>query len=161
MTPDTTDPPPLRDLAVLLNRISRTLLRRFASRTGDGSLSSAQWLALIVLYRHGPMRQARLAELVWVEPISVSRTLDRMQRAGLIRRDPDPSDRRAHLVRVTDRAIQMLDVFDAATSILDEAFEGFDADDRRRLAGLLTRLGDNLGVPAGCGAPFEQDHGNE
>lgn len=151
--------PSLRDLAILLNRGSRALMRRFESRTGDGSLSSTQWLTLVMLYRHGAMRQARLAELLWVEPISVSRTLDRMQRDGWVCRDPDPTDRRAHLVRVTDRAAAALAGFDAAAGdILAEAFAGFDSPDRRTLAALLSRLNDNLGVPANCGAATHQDH---
>ncbi|MFV0409378.1 MAG: MarR family winged helix-turn-helix transcriptional regulator [Paracoccus sp. (in: a-proteobacteria)] len=140
-----------RAIGASLHRASRALRQQFEARTRDGALSSTQWLALVLLKKHGPMRQARLAELTGVEPISISRTIDRMQKGGWVTRQPDPDDRRAHLVCPTAQAERSLGGIDAAAQdIFAGAFKGFSAAELRGLADMLGRLNANLGAGSEC-----------
>ncbi|MBA3314134.1 MAG: MarR family transcriptional regulator [Planctomycetota bacterium] len=55
------------------------------------------------LAAHGEASQAEIAEMLRIEPSGVVRLLDRMERAGWIRRDADPGDRRKKIVRPTEK----------------------------------------------------------
>ena len=102
-------PPPPDSLGFLLTDATRAIRRRFEQRAACLGLSSSQWRLLMQLKRGGPLPQARLAELLEIEPISVSRLVDRMQEAGWVRREPDATDRRVKLVAPTEKAMQWPD----------------------------------------------------
>jgi len=59
--------------------------------------------ALSVLMRHGAVRLSVLSEHLHIAPRSTTEVVDGLEQRGLVRREPDPSDRRATLVAVTDR----------------------------------------------------------
>lgn len=136
---------PAHGFAITLHSATRLLTKRFEERTRDGSLTSAQWRLLVFLKREGQMRQARLAEALDIEPISVSRMIDRMEASGWVERLPDPEDRRARLVRVTPQA---RDAFagmgDIADAVYAEALAGFSRSEVEALVSLMNRMVANL-----------------
>ena len=67
--------PALDGFGLLLHDAARLLRRRFEARGGEYGLSSAQWRLLVKLVREGRAAQSRLAELLEIEPISVSEDL--------------------------------------------------------------------------------------
>jgi len=101
---DDTPIPDIARLPRLLRDASRGLSRRFEARTRDRGLSTTQWRLLGLVLADGPMTQAALADRLDVEPISVSRLIDRMETAGWVQRIPHPEDRRARLIIATDTA---------------------------------------------------------
>jgi len=132
-------------LALLLRSASRAMTRRFEERTRDRDLTAAQWRLLVYLLGNGPQPQARLAEQLEIEPISVSRLLDRMEQGGWVRRVPDPGDRRVRVVEPTERATASLSKMRGmADEIYAEALEGISDDERAQMMGVLRRLTDNL-----------------
>ena len=56
-----------------------------------------------VLSANGPMTQAQLAQLVWVQAQTMGKTLSRLEAHGHISRERSTSDRRSHVVDLTDR----------------------------------------------------------
>jgi DNA-binding MarR family transcriptional regulator len=68
---------------------------------GDADITLPQHRALVLLAAHGPQRMADLAALLGVNSSSATRHCDRLQRRGLVRRDPAPDDRRAVSVSLT------------------------------------------------------------
>jgi DNA-binding MarR family transcriptional regulator len=56
-----------------------------------------------VLSVHGPMTQAQLAQLVRVQAQTMGKTLSRLEAHGHISRERSASDRRSHVVTLTDR----------------------------------------------------------
>ena len=75
--------------------------RAFDERARVVGGTHAQWRVLAGLRRHPGIRQAPLAELFDVEPITMSRMIDRLQEGGFVERRADPQDRRAWLGLVT------------------------------------------------------------
>ena len=59
---------------------------------------------MVRLVKEEGVAQARLAELLEIEPISVSRLLDRMEEGGWIERRQDASDRRVRMIFPTDKS---------------------------------------------------------
>ena len=96
-------------IGFLLNDSARLFRRAFNARTRDTGITALQWRLLIYLRRHEGIRQGPLAELIEVEPITLSRMIDRLEEAGLVERRADPSDRRAWLLYLAPGADDLFD----------------------------------------------------
>ena len=72
-------------LGLLIHDAARLMRKRFEARASGHGLSSAQWRLLVRAAKEPGVAQARLAELLEIEPISVSRLVDRMEEAGWIK----------------------------------------------------------------------------
>ncbi len=144
----------------LLHDAARLLRKRFELRGRDMGLSSAQWRLLIRLLRDGPSTQARLAELLEVEPISISRLVDRMAAAGWVERHKDPNDRRVHIVAPTGKALSARELIrEIAGGVYAEATIGLGDDARGQMISSLRMIVANLSKcddPSG-GQPAHED----
>lgn len=127
-------------LGFLLHDASRLLRKRFEARAVGYGLSSAQWRLLVRVFKEEGVAQARLAELLEIEPISVSRLIDRMEEAGWIERRFDPADRRVRTIFLTERSRPIFGEMRAlAAEVYAEALEGLSEEQRRAtLLGLKT-----------------------
>ena len=73
------------------------------------------------------MRQIELAEMLDIEPITLSRIVDRLEDAGLVERLADPADRRAWRLHITAKAQPLVEKLHVlADDMIAEAFEGID-----------------------------------
>ena len=127
-------------LGFLLNDATRHLRKRFEQLGSAYGLSAAQW-RLLVTVKHGEgVPQARLAEILEVEPISVSRLADRMEEAGWIERRTDPADRRVRTIHGTAKSTKLFETLKSvAAEVYDEAFAGMSAAERKAvMSGLKT-----------------------
>ncbi|MBU0825442.1 MAG: MarR family transcriptional regulator [Alphaproteobacteria bacterium] len=132
-------------IGFLLNDSARLFRRAFNARTRDTGITALQWRLLIYLRRHEGIRQGPLAELIEVEPITLSRMIDRLEEAGLVERRADPSDRRAWLLYLAPGADELLTAMRATTDALNaEATEGLNSEEREQLAALVERVRANL-----------------
>lgn len=132
-------------LGFLIHDAQRLLRRRFEARGAEYGLSAAQWRLLVRLVKDEGAPQARLAELLEIEPISVSRLLDRMETGGWIVRRQDVNDRRIRMIFPTDKSRA---AFAAVKSIAGEVYEqalaGLSGEDRRALIRGLSCIVENL-----------------
>ena len=91
-------------LGLALHELSRLMRRTFEAKARQLGFTEGQWRVLWHLSRNEGLSQARLAELLEMQPISLVRVLDRLESAGLIERRPDPDDRRAVQLYPTEAA---------------------------------------------------------
>ena len=71
--------------------------------------------------------------------------LDRMEQSGLIQREPSPSDRRALLIRLTDKARALREDYDRISQRMNEMYYlGFTEAEIRQFESYLQRVLDNL-----------------
>jgi DNA-binding MarR family transcriptional regulator len=89
------------ETAARLRAVVGKLARRLNSLARGAGLTPSQLSALGVIARHGPIRLSELAEIENMNPTMVSRVVGALDEAGLVRRKPDPDDRRAGLLEVT------------------------------------------------------------
>lgn len=105
----------------------------------------SQLPVLVTLKQRKSLAQAELARIAQVEQSSMAQLLNRMERDGLIRRDPDPDDGRSRLVSLTETASRRMH---KARAIMDatseKALVGFDDHDLEQLRSLLSRINTNL-----------------
>lgn len=132
-------------IGFLLNDSARLFRRAFNARTRDMGITALQWRLISYLKRHEGIRQGPLAELIEVEPITLSRMVDRLEDAGLIERRADPTDRRAWRLHLTPRAAGLMsNARDLTETLTEEATEGLSAAELDQLVTLVERVRANL-----------------
>jgi len=103
------------------------------------------------LSRQPGLRQVELADKLDVEPITLSRIIDRLAEAGLVERTPDPADRRAWRLQLTDTAQPLIaKLRKLAEGLVDDAFKGLSDPELETMRDNLMRIRDNLAAAEGC-----------
>ncbi len=128
-------------LPYLLSDSARLLRRAFDARVRELGMTSPQARLLLILAVTEGENQGFYAERLEVEPISLTRMIDRMEESGLIERRRDPADRRIWRLFLTERAIQLIDqAKDSLRDLEEEMLAGFDAPQRQALAEMLETI---------------------
>ncbi|HET6158912.1 MAG TPA: MarR family transcriptional regulator [Dongiaceae bacterium] len=132
-------------IGFLVNDAARLMRRDFERRTRSLGLTRAQWQTLFHLHRNEGCNQATLADLLDVEPITLTRVIDRLASSGLVERRADPGDRRARLLFLGERAHPLLEELKAlGAETRETALAGISDDERTQLMTLLTKMRANL-----------------
>lgn len=87
----------------LLAAASRRVERDWDERLREIGLPHAGLIAIDILIRTGPTGADTVARTARVQPQTMSRTLERLERDGLVERSPHPDDRRRRVVTVTEQ----------------------------------------------------------
>jgi DNA-binding MarR family transcriptional regulator len=104
-------------------------------------ITPGQSRAVAVLMRHGVMRLSELSDHLRIAPRSTTEVVDGLQERGLVERRPDPVDRRATLVALTQAGQEVGEAIRTARAAEAERFfADLDADDRATLARILRTL---------------------
>jgi len=152
----------LREVSGLSVLFSQTI----ADRLGIGSTDLE---TLGILSRDGPVTAGRLAELTGLTTGAITGLVDRLERAGYVRREPDPSDRRRVIISWnSEREAELLPLFASMQRSMQQLYTrysdaelGLILDFIRRAAaaaqGEIARVRE-LAVPAA--APQEGSAGN-
>jgi DNA-binding MarR family transcriptional regulator len=83
-----------RDPLVLLHDVARMMRTKTDQRARAQGMTRAQWIILARVDRQPGLSQSELAAVCEVEPITVARLVDRLEKRGLLERRADPNDRR-------------------------------------------------------------------
>lgn len=117
-------------------------LRRLSKETlGPWEITPGQSRALGVLLRHGVMRLSELSEHLRIAARSTTEVVDGLQERELVERRPDPGDRRATLVALTDKGSSAGQAIrQARLAEAERFFGGLSRADRDDLARILRTL---------------------
>jgi DNA-binding MarR family transcriptional regulator len=128
-------------LGYLINRAARGFAGRLAEKLRAFDVGIGQWAVLVHLWSNDAMTQAQLARRVAIEQPTMVRTIDRMERDGLVTRTPDPNDRRASRITLTERGWNLRDaLIPLAADVNTEATHSLTEDEVATLRRLLARL---------------------
>ncbi len=94
----------------LVNRLARAYAQALADRLARHEISIAQWAVLLFLWAEDGPSQRSLSRSVAIDEATMARTLDRMERDGLVQRRRNRVDRRQQNVYMTGRAAGLRDV---------------------------------------------------
>lgn len=134
-------------LGFLLNDTSRLMRQSFERRiAGIGlQITPGEARALVYIAANEGARQSVIAERMGVEPMTVCGYIDRLEKCGLVGRQPDPDDRRAKNVRTTEAAnATIAAIRGEAKTLVEQAQAGLDADARSALTTALKQVRGNL-----------------
>ena len=134
-----------RDLAFSINDVAR-LLRTYADHeAAQFGMNRAKWAVLARLERFEGLKQAELADMLDLQPISLTRLLDSLCDSGLIERRADPDDRRAKRLFLTTAARPLLDrLSELGEDLMETALAGLDGDQQKTLLAGLSTIKENL-----------------
>jgi MarR family transcriptional regulator for hemolysin len=136
---------PNREFAFTLNDVAR-LLRTYADqRAAAFGITRAQWAVMARLDRSEGLKQSELAEMLDLQPITLTRLLDRLAHNGLIERRPDPHDRRAKRLFLTPAARPLLERLGGlAEELMSTTLAGIDRPTVKLMLANLSIAKDNL-----------------
>jgi DNA-binding MarR family transcriptional regulator len=128
-------------LRLLLRRVGDTLSRCQDSLYSKYGLTSEQFGVLASIKSRGPLRPTDLALILERTPNSMSMLIDRMVKAGLVRRTRDRKDRRVVTVSMTEKGKTAVDpAITAGWEFIHEVVSTLSADEQRDLADMLERV---------------------
>ena len=133
-----------------LQRAVRAYADQKAARYG---ITRAQWAVLVKLHREEGLQQAKLAKLLDIQPITLTRLIDRLCASGLVERRADANDRRANCLYLTPAARPLMVKLRALRDeINDTALSHLKPAEADRLVAQLEQIKDNVrtAYKAGC-----------
>jgi MarR family transcriptional regulator for hemolysin len=127
-------------LGFLLADAARLLRRRLEQESRDLPMTAAQLKIVARLSHNEGTSQTALAATLDLEPMTLSRHVDRMEAAGLVERRPDPNDRRARRLFTTEKGRALLQPMrERAAAVYEQVLAGMSDAERQALhAGLAT-----------------------
>jgi len=136
---------PLRNFGFLIKDVSRLYSLNFEHHATELNLTLAQCKVLCYLQRNEGSSQVELAYLTDTDPMTLVRILDRMERDGLIERQPDPADRRARRLYLQEAALPVLkEIWRVSDRARAACFARMPVADRAQLIDLLQQMRANL-----------------
>ncbi|WP_433196133.1 MarR family winged helix-turn-helix transcriptional regulator [Nocardia sp. CA-107356] len=128
-------------IAELLRRRTREGIYAELTEGLDPAVDTATYPVLSALARWGPRSAAALAVEIGLDRSVASRHATRLERAGLVRRAPDPTDARATLLSLTERGERAVEVMrHRLARRLDRHLAAWPEDQARAFAVALTRF---------------------
>jgi MarR family transcriptional regulator for hemolysin len=108
-------------------------------------MTRAKWAVLARLDRFEGLKQTELAEMLDLQPITLTRLLDGLADNGLIERRPDPDDRRAKRLYLTPAARPLLErLTELGEDLMATALDGLAPAEVEAVLGHLTTVKENL-----------------
>jgi DNA-binding MarR family transcriptional regulator len=128
-------------LWLLLPRVGDALSLCQDSIFSKYGITTEQWRVLACIKSRGALRPTDLASMLERSPNSLSMLVDRMVKAGLLRRKRDKKDRRTVFVSMTDKGNEAIDqAVPAGWEFIHKLLSPLSYDEQRALAGMLETI---------------------
>jgi MarR family transcriptional regulator for hemolysin len=146
-----------------VSRLRRTVVDKALRPMG---VTRSKWWVLAKLSRHNGqgMMQTELAKVMDVGKVTLGGLIDRLEAGGLVKRQPDPTDRRAKRVVMTPKGTKLLaDIQSIATKVNDQILNGIGRNDISRAETVLYKMKQQLismdAVPGGGNGDNREERG--
>jgi MarR family transcriptional regulator for hemolysin len=132
----------------LVSDVARLLREKFNATAQELGLTLAQARVLVHLARNEGISQVALSAILEVQPITLLRQIDRLEKAGLVQRRVHPNDRRMQQLYLTPASQPLLQrIFAVGTELQGEVMAGLSEAERSQLLDSLARVRCNLAQP--------------
>ncbi len=136
-----------------IGQVTRLMRRSMDERARGMGITRRQWQTLSVLKYQAGINQGRLADMLEVEAITLGRLIDRLEESEMVERRPDPSDRRAWRLHITDKGMQTLgELHPIAMANYAAVFDGISTAELEQFYAILERIRANLLPPGEPGS---------
>ncbi|MGM4983197.1 MULTISPECIES: MarR family winged helix-turn-helix transcriptional regulator [Rhizobium] len=130
--------------AYLASQMAKGFARALQQRAAKLGFSPGQFPILLELWSEDGLTQKQLLERVDIEQATMANTLSRMERDGLVERRPHPSDKRAQLIFLTDKAAAIqAEAIEAAMAADTDLLKDFRSFERELLLEYIRRILEN------------------
>ena len=133
------------------------IVHREIARHAHAELGSQGFIALAIVHKLGPVRVSEVAQALHVDLSVASRQVAALCAAGYVSREPDPDDRRAHRVTITDDGTRALrESHRRMVEAFADALETWSEDEITALAAGLDRLRDDFAPAPLASEPHQE-----
>ncbi|PST23080.1 MarR family transcriptional regulator [Rhizobium sp. JAB6] len=130
--------------AYLASQMAKGFARALQQRAAKLGFSPGQFPILLELWSEDGLTQKQLLERIDIEQATMANTLSRMERDGLVERRPHPSDKRAQLIFLTNKATAMqAEAIEAAMAADTDLLKNFRQFERELLLEYIRRVLEN------------------
>jgi MarR family transcriptional regulator for hemolysin len=134
-----------REFAFLLYEVARLLKTLADQRVRSLTMTRAQWAVLARLEQCEGLKQSELAESLEIQPITLTRLVDRLCASGLVERRPDPDDRRVKRLFLKPAARPLVErLSQLGEALMGEVLAGIDEQTIELMLAQLTHTKENL-----------------
>ena len=124
----------------LVNHMARLFFEELRKRIEPMGIVPGQFPALLALWQKDGQTQRELVDKLDVEQATMANTLNRMERNGLIQRLDHPTDGRAKVICLTEKARSVRDdAYAAASAVNDVALATLSTEERETFIDLMQR----------------------
>ena len=142
--PKNFDPP--SSLGALISRVRIVMFDRLDQALGPFDLSTPQYIVIVLLANGIASKSSDICRTVAHDPGAMTRVIDRLEEKKLVRRKPDPNDRRAFKLELTPQGRALYPkVIAVAVGMINELLEGFTKTEVRQMENFLKRILENAG----------------
>lgn len=128
-----------------IRQVSNRIFERILSERKVDAFNGAQGRILYVLWQEEYISLRQIADRTGLAATTLTSMTDRMEAAGLVRRIPDPDDRRKTLLSLTEKARELQPDYTAVSSQMNDIFyKGFSEEEICLCETMLGRIHDNL-----------------
>ena len=137
-------------LGYLVYDAQRSISRSLEVTLKPYDITNGQWNLINQLDRAGGLSQKDLAHITKKEQATITRYLDTLERKGLVVRTRHQTDRRSHVVNITDKARKLIETVTPVTiDVANRLIEGIDQADINQFVATLDALKENARTIAG------------
>jgi DNA-binding MarR family transcriptional regulator len=128
-------------LIELLPRMLQGLLRREDNFLTQGKITFPQLIAMEQLKQETCLRMSDLAKRMNVQTASATGLIDRLHRAGYVKRCPDPKDRRVVKIRLTPAGLKIINkIFEQKKKVMGDVFRQLPQKDSTQYVNALEKI---------------------
>ena len=128
-----------------IKQVSGRLFDRMLAEADVDAFNGAQGRILYILWQGDGLTISQISAQTSLANTTLTSMLDRMEQSGLIVRSPSPTDRRALLIHLTDKAKSLQQDYDRISQQMNELYYlGFTDAEILQFEGYLTRILNNL-----------------
>lgn len=131
--------------STLLKKSNRLLMKKANELLKPHGITHAYTYFLMELYKKDGLTQSEMHKRIGIEQPTAVRTLDRMERDGLIIREQSPIDRRAVFIKLTDKGKHyQTTIFNCAKKLNSLALRDFSVSEQTLLNRFIEKINANL-----------------
>lgn len=126
----------------LLTKAQQTVFQQFKANLAAYDVTPVQYGILACLWNHDGQTPGQIAQTLSLDGSTITGIIDRMENKGLVKRTPDPTDRRALRVVLTEQGAELKEPVERLIAESNEKImEAFCPDDQIQLKKLLYQIG--------------------
>ncbi len=124
-----------------LAKAHQRLFQQIDAELKPYGITAKQWALLAFLWKEDGLSQAELADRMESDRATIGGMVDRLEKAGMLGREPCPGDRRAHLLYLSPRGCELEgELSGVVIRVRERLFRGFSAEEYGELCRLLDKL---------------------
>jgi MarR family transcriptional regulator, 2-MHQ and catechol-resistance regulon repressor len=123
-------------------KASKVIVENIRKDIDSHNINNENFMTLELLYSKGPHPVQKISEILSIPSGSITYVVDKLEKKGLVERQPNPNDRRASNVVLTEEGRALFDeIFPKHVATISQNLSFISNDEKEQLIDLLKRIG--------------------